>query len=167
MSHHEHKENAPRSVNCAVLTISDTRTEQNDESGMLIRQRLIQNGHQILSYAILKDEADSLKNKITELLANKKLQVIITNGGTGASHRDITVDTIRPMLERELDGFGELFRFLTYQEIGTASIMSRTIGGVVAGKIILCLPGSPEAAKLAMDRIIIPEIGHLVREATR
>ncbi|MFC1987726.1 molybdenum cofactor biosynthesis protein B [Chloroflexota bacterium] len=167
MSYREHKEKAPYSVNCAVITISDTRTEEDDDSGRLIKQMLGQNGHQVLSYAILKDDAASLKTKIYELLSNEALQVIITNGGTGASHRDITVDTIYPILDKELAGFGELFRFLTYQEIGTASIMSRTIGGVARGKIILCLPGSPDAAKLAMDRIILPEIGHMVREATR
>ncbi len=167
MSYREHKEKSPHSVSCAVLTISDTRTERDDESGMIIRQKLSQNGHQVLSYAILKDEADSLKKKIYELLSHDELQVIITNGGTGVSHRDITVDTISPILEKGLDGFGELFRFLTYQEIGTASIMSRAIGGVTRGKVILCIPGSPEAVKLAMDKIILPEIGHLVREATR
>ncbi len=167
MSYQEHKQKAPQSVSCAVLTISDTRTERDDESGMLIRQKLSQNGHQVLSYAILKDEAASLKKKVFELLSHEELQVIITNGGTGVSHRDITVDTIYPILEKELNGFGELFRLLTYQEIGTASIMSRAIGGVARGKVILCLPGSPDAAKLAMDKIILPEIGHLVREATR
>ena len=167
MSYHEHKQKAPQSVNCAVLTISDTRTEPDDESGILIKQRLTQNGHQVLSYAILKDEADAVKDKLKELLRHQQIQVIITNGGTGVSHRDITVETIFPMLEKNLAGFGELFRFLTYQELGTGSIMSRAIGGVAGGKVILCLPGSPQAAKLAMDKIILPEIGHLVREATR
>ena len=167
MTYLEHKEKAPRSVSCAVLTISDSRTEQDDDSGRLIRQKLTENGHQVVFYAILKDEADSIKNKIYELLSQEELQVIITNGGTGASHRDITVETVNSILEKKLDGFGELFRFLTYQEIGTASIMSRAIGGVARGKIILCLPGSPGAAKLAMDKIILPELGHMVREATR
>jgi len=105
--------------------------------------------------------------KICELLRQKELQVIITSGGTGASHRDITVETISPILEKKLDGFGELFRLLTYREIGTPSIMSRAVAGVVRGKVILCLPGSSGAANLAMDRIILPEIGHMVREATR
>ncbi len=167
MGYQEHKEKAPRSVNCAVLTISDTRTEQDDESGKLIRQRLNDNGHRVMSYAILKNEADSIEKKIHELLRQEELQVIITSGGTGVSHRDITVETICPILEKKLDGFGELFRFLSYQEIGTASMMSRAMAGVIGGKVILCFPGSPGAAKLAMDKIILPEIGHLVREATR
>ncbi len=167
MGYEEHKQKAPRSVSCAVLTISDSRTEQDDESGKLTKQRLSDNGHRVLSYSILKNEADSIKKKIYELLRQEELQVIITSGGTGVSHRDITVETISPILEKKLDGFGELFRSLSYQEIGTTSIMSRAIAGVVGGKVILCLPGSPEAAKLAMDKVILPEIGHLVREATR
>ncbi|MFC2022067.1 molybdenum cofactor biosynthesis protein B [Chloroflexota bacterium] len=167
MSYQEHKQSAPASVNCAVLTISDSRTERNDESGKLIRQKLSQSGHKVMSYAILKNEADSVRQKIEELLRQEKLQVIITSGGTGVSHRDITVETIYPILEKKLDGFGELFRFLSHQEIGTASIMSRAIAGAVGGKVILCIPGSPGAANLAMDKIILPEIGHMVREATR
>ena len=167
MSYQEHKQKAPQSVTCAVLIISDSRTEQDDESGRLIRQRLSDNGHRVMSYAILKNEADSIEKKIYELLGQEELQVIITSGGTGASHRDITVETISPILEKKLDGFGELFRLLTYREIGTPSIMSRAVAGVVRGKVILCLPGSSGAANLAMDRIILPEIGHMVREATR
>ena len=167
MGYHDHKHEALKSVSCAVITISDSRTEENDKSGKLIKQRLGENGHRVMSYSILKNEADTIKQKIRELLREDELQVIITSGGTGASHRDITVETILPILEKELDGFGELFRFLTYQEIGTASIMSRAVAGVVRGKVILCLPGSPGAANLAMDKIILPEIGHLVSEATR
>ncbi len=166
MGYQEHKREAPTSVSCAVLTISDTRTEQDDESGRLIRQKLGENGHRVMSYCILKNEADSIKKKIYELLG-EELQVIIATGGTGVSHRDITVETIYPILEKRLDGFGELFRFLTYHEIGTGSIMSRAIAGVAGGKVIFCLPGSPEAANLAMDKIILPELGHMVREATR
>ena len=167
MGYREHKEKAPQSVSCAVLIISDSRTEQDDESGRLIRQELSQNGHWVMSYAILKNEAGSIDKKIHELLHQEGLQVIIASGGTGLSHRDITVETIFPLLEKKLDGFGELFRFLSYQEIGTASMMSRAIAGVVGGKVILCLPGSLGAVKLAMDKIILPEIGHMVREATR
>jgi len=167
VGYQEHKQKAPQSVGCAVLTISDSRTEQDDESGRLIRQRLSENGHRVMFYSILKNDAEAIRKKIDELLRQEELQVIITSGGTGVSHRDITVDTIYPILEKKLDGFGELFRFLTYQEIGTGSIMSRAIAGVAGGKVILCLPGSPEAANLAMDKIILPEIGHLVMEATR
>jgi len=167
MSYHEHKEVSPQSVNCAVLTVSDSRTEEDDESGRILRQKLEQNGHRVISQSILKNDVKALENRLEGLLALKELQVIITSGGTGAGSRDITVETVSPMLEKRLDGFGELFRFLTYQELGTASIMSRAVGGIVRRKVILCLPGSPGAANLAMDKIILPEISHLVREATR
>ena len=167
MGYEEHKEQAPKSISCAVLTISDSRTEATDESGKLLKQELSGSGHRLMFYAILKNEADAVRAKIEGLLRQEGLQVIITSGGTGASHRDITVETITPMLEKKLDGFGELFRSLTYQEIGTGSIMSRAVGGVAGGKVILCFPGSLGAARLAMEKIILPEIGHLVREATR
>ena len=167
MGYQEHRHEAPKSVNCAVLTISDSRTEADDESGRLIQQKLGENGHRVAAYAILRNEADSIKQKIEELLKQEELQVIIASGGTGVSHRDITVETISSILDKKLDGFGELFRFLSYREIGTASIMSRALGGVAGGKVILCLPGSLGAVRLALDKIIIPEIGHMVREATR
>ena len=167
MSYREHKKRAPQSVNCAVLVISDSRTEDTDESGKFLKQALSQNGHRVLAYAILKNDAEAIERKIRELLNQDELQVIITSGGTGISHRDITVETISSIIEKKLDGFGELFRSLSYQEIGTASIMSRAVAGVVGGKIIICIPGSLGAAKLAMDKVILPEIGHMVREVTR
>lgn len=167
MGYQEHKHLAPKSVNCSVVIITDTRTEQNDESGKLIMQALEKNGHKVLSYFILKNDAGSILKKLSELLEEESLQVIIASGGTGISHLDITVETISPTFEKTIDGFGELFRFLTYQEIGTASIMSRAIAGATKGKVIICLPGSVGAVGLAIEKIIIPEIGHMVREATR
>jgi len=167
VSYREHKKEAPQSLNCAVLTISDSRTEQTDESGKFLKQALSQNGHRVLAYAILKNDAGTIERKIKELLNHDELQVIITSGGTGISHRDITVETVSLIIEKKLDGFGELFRSLSYQEIGTASIMSRAVAGVVGGKIIICIPGSLGAARLAMDKVILPEIGHMVREVTR
>jgi molybdenum cofactor biosynthesis protein B len=167
MGYHDHKEKSPKSVSFAVVTISDSRTEADDESGKMLKQRLSDGGHRVTSYGILKNEADSIKKKILELIEDKETQVIITTGGTGASHRDVTIETITPILEKKLDGFGELFRQLTYQEIGTGSIMSRAVAGVVRGKVIICIPGSLGATTLAMDKIILPEVGHMVREATR
>lgn len=167
MGYHDHKHTAPKKVNCAVVIISGSRTEQNDESGKLIMQTLKDNGHQVTSYDILRNDADAIRRKLDELLDDDGLQVIITSGGTGASRMDLTIETISPVLDKKLDGFGELFRFLTYQEIGTGSILSRAMAGVVRGKVIICLPGSTAAVKLAVEQIILPEIGHLVREASR
>jgi molybdenum cofactor biosynthesis protein B len=115
----------------------------------------------------LKNDSDAIKKKLEDLLNQEELQVIITSGGTGVSHRDVTVETVTPVLDKMLDGFGELFRTLSFMEIGTASIMSRAIAGVKEGKIIICIPGSLGAVTLAIDKIILSEIGHMVREATR
>jgi len=167
MGYHEHKHKSPVSVTCAVIIISGSRTEQNDESGKLITQLLEKNGHKVTSFSILKNDADSILKNIDQLLEDESLGVIITSGGTGASHLDITVETVTPILDKKLDGFGELFRFLTYQEIGSGSIMSRAMAGVIKGRVIISLPGSLEAVRLAMEKIILPEIGHLVREASR
>ena len=167
MGYREHKKLEVKNIGCAVLVTSDSRTEETDESGKLIKQRLTDGGHKVVYYTILKNDAQAIKNNIASLTKQDEVQVIITSGGTGLSHRDITVDTIQPMLEKKLDGFGELFRNLTYQELGTASIMSRAIAGVINGKVIICFPGSLGAATLAMDKIILSEIGHMIREATR
>ena len=167
MSYLEHKAASPTNVTYALITISDSRTEQDDESGKLYKEQLSKNGHRILAYALLKNDPVAIRQKITELLKLKGLQVIITSGGTGLSHRDVTVETVTPLLEKKLDGFGELFRYLSYQEIGTSSIMSRAVAGVTNGKVIISLPGSLGATKLAIEKIILPEIGHMVREATR
>ena len=167
VSYQQHKKEAPRSVSCAVVTISDSRTEQDDESGKLLKQRLNDSGHRVISYSIIKDDADAIGQKIKELLAQQELQVIITSGGTGVGRRDVTVETVSPVLDKTLDGFGELFRSLSYKEIGTASIMSRAVAGVSGGKVIICIPGSQGAVRLAMDQIILPEIGHMVREVTK
>jgi molybdenum cofactor biosynthesis protein B len=167
MGYHDHKHAAPKKVNCAVVIISGSRTEQNDESGKLIMQTLKDNGHQVTSYDILRNDADSIRKRLDELLDDGGPQVIITSGGTGASRMDLTIETISPVLDKKLDGFGELFRFLTYQEIGTGSILSRAMAGVARGKVIICLPGSTVAVRLAVEQIILPEIGHLVGEASR
>lgn len=167
MAYHEHKHLSPKSINCSVVIVSDSRTEQTDESGKYIMQVLKKNDHEVLSYSLLKNDTDAIKKRVNELLDEESLQVIIISGGTGISHRDVTVETVSPIFNKTMDGFGELFRFLTYQQIHTGSIMSRAIAGVARGKIIICLPGSLKAVNLAMEEIILPEIGHMVREATR
>ncbi len=167
MGYHEHRHLSPKNVGCAVVTISDSRSEADDESGKLIQGRLRDHGHTVADYRLLKNDAAAIRATITELVGRDDVQTIITTGGTGISHRDVTVDTIEPMLEKKLDGFGELFRQLTHQEIGTGSILSRATGGVIGGTVVLSFPGSLAAATLAMDKVILPELGHLVREATR
>jgi molybdenum cofactor biosynthesis protein B len=167
MGHVDHKAEAPKSVTCAVITISDSRTEDTDESGRYLTAALKENGHSVIRYRLLKNDTAAIENTISEFVVDSALQVIVTSGGTGLSRRDITVETITPLLDKQMPGFGELFRLLTWESIGTPSIMSRALGGVINGKVILCLPGSLNAVKLAIEKIILPEIGHLAREAGR
>jgi molybdenum cofactor biosynthesis protein B len=167
MGYEEHKHLSPQKVNCAVLIISDSRTEKTDESGKLLVDGLKGAGHDVISFSLLKNDSEAIQEKLGELLHTQDVQVIITSGGTGASKMDLTIETVLPMLEKRLDGFGDLFRYLTYQEIGSGSILSRATAGVALGKVIICLPGSLKAVRLALEKIILPEIGHLVREASR
>jgi molybdenum cofactor biosynthesis protein B len=163
----EHKGTAPESVGCYVLTISDTRTEDSDTGGRAIRQLLAGAGHRVVGHAIVKDEVPTVRQTLGRQLANPDVQVVITTGGTGITSRDTTFDAIAPLLEKRLDGFGELFRMLSYEQIGPAAMMSRASAGIVAGKVVVLLPGSEAAVRLALEKLLIPELGHLVREASR
>lgn len=167
MSHREHKERAPKTVACAVITISDSRTVETDTSGQLIKERLARHGHTVKHYHIIKDEPEQLRALLSSLADDEECQAIILNGGTGISRRDQTVDVLDHMLEKRLPGFGEIFRFLSYQEIGPAAILSRAVAGVYKGTVVISIPGSPAAAKLAMDRLILPELAHMVGEVNR
>jgi len=167
MGYEEHKHLSPARINCAVLIISDSRDAKSDESGKLLAEGLQQHGHTVSSFDFLKNDAEAIREKFETLWHQEGLQAIIASGGTGASRRDVTVETVTPMLEKVLPGFGELFRSLSYQEIGTGAILSRALAGVAWGKVVICLPGSVKAVKLALEKIIIPEIGHVVREASR
>ncbi len=164
---HEHKHDAPRSLVCMVITCSDTRTPETDTSGHLIQQLLEKNGHRIAAYHIVKDDPGQITHRIALGMFNKALQVIIVNGGTGISRRDSTFEAVDSMLEKRLDGFGEIFRYLTYQEIGSSAIMSRATAGIVNGSVLFSIPGSEHAVRLAMEKLILPVLGHLVKELTK
>lgn len=167
MSYEEHKKLSPKIVSVAIITFSDTRNEENDESGKFIINALKKNGHKIIFYKILKEDKELVIKEFRNLLRNREVQVIITNGGTGISKRDITIECISPFFEKKINGFGEIFRTLTYEEIGSSAIMSRAIAGVAKGKVIFCLPGSINAVKLAMEKIILNEIRHVVFEVEK
>jgi molybdenum cofactor biosynthesis protein B len=165
MSNQEHKKEAPRRVNCKVITVSDTRNSETDKSGKLMMELLEQAGHKIIDYVIVKDEAAPIQNEIVKGCAKEDIDVILTNGGTGIAKRDVTIETVQRLLDKEIIGFGELFRMLSYQEdIGSAAILSRAIAGVVKNKAVFSTPGSTGAVKLAMNKLILPELGHVVRE---
>lgn len=167
MSDREHKAAAPSSVGCFVLTVSDTRTDATDTSGRAIVELLGAGGHVVVGRAIVKDEPELVRHAIERQLANPAVQAIVTTGGTGITSRDRTYEAVSGMLQKRLDGFGELFRMLSYEQVGSAAMMSRACAGLVAGRIVICLPGSEKAVRLAMERLVIPELGHLVQQASR
>ena len=163
----EHKSQAPGSVGCLVITCSDTRTPDTDTSGRLIMQMLKDAGHTVVAYYIVKDEPGQILFRIGQGCCNNGVQAIILNGGTGISQRDSTFEAVDKMLEKRLTGFGELFRYLTFQEIGSAAIMSRATAGIVKSRVVFSIPGSEHAVHLAMNRLILPELGHLVQQLSK
>ncbi|MED1824119.1 MogA/MoaB family molybdenum cofactor biosynthesis protein [Brevibacillus agri] len=168
MSTQEHKALSPKQVTCMVITVSDTRTEETDKSGQLMRQLLTEAGHHVALYQIVKDEPAEVTAAIEAGIAHPEVQVILLNGGTGISPRDNTFEAVSGLLEKEMPGFGELFRMLSYTEdIGSAAMLSRAVAGTRGGKMIFSTPGSTRAVKLAMNRLIVPELGHVVRELNR
>ena len=162
MGMEEHRRKGPSRVKCAVIVTSDTRDVQTDKSGNLIADLLKNAGHEVISYMIVRNDPGSLRKALDEVKEDS--QAVIVSGGTGISRRDITVDTIEPLLERELSGFGELFRYLSYGEIGPAALLSRAVAGTVGSKIVFCLPGSAGAVKLAVEKLILPELSHIIGE---
>ena len=152
-------------MRCAVLTISDTRTEANDTSGDAIAALLETNGHQVTSRSLVKDDPAVVRRVLREGV--NLAQVIIATGGTGLTSRDSTFEAIASLLEKRLDGFGELFRMLSFHEIGAAAMLSRACAGTIGRTAVFSLPGSEAAVRLAMTRLILPEIGHVVRELER
>src|SRR3990172_7527798 len=155
-----HKAHAPSSVACGVITISDSRTPETDDSGRLIRTMLAAAGHTVPVAAIVKDETDAILAAVSR--AAETCDAILTNGGTGLATRDVTIPTLAPLLERTLPGFGELFRSLSYQEIGSAALLSGALAGVFRGRLLLSLPPSPDACRLALEKLILPELGHAI-----
>jgi molybdenum cofactor biosynthesis protein B len=155
------------SVACFVLTVSDTRTEANDTGGQAIRQLLEAAGHSVSGHTIVKDEAEQVTTVVGKQLADAATQVVITTGGTGISARDTTFEALTALFEKRLDGFGELFRMLSYNEIGSSAMMSRATAGTVGRKAIFVLPGSPAAVRLAMEKLIVPELGHILQQLTK
>ncbi|TLZ69103.1 MAG: molybdenum cofactor biosynthesis protein MoaB [Methanobacteriota archaeon] len=156
----KHKEHAPASVKCGVITISDSRTSETDESGKLVRDLLLRAGHSVLFYVVVKDEAKPILDAVEQ--ASWTCEAIVTNGGTGLAKRDVTIPTLLPAFERTVPGFGEIFRSLSYDAIGSAAMLSGAVAGVYHGRLVFCLPGSPDACRLAVEKLILPELGHAV-----
>ena len=160
-----HRKDAPKSVRCFVLTISDSRTEATDTSGDAIQELLNAAGHELVGRQIVRDDPSAVRE--TVMAQAPTTDVIITTGGTGVTARDSTYEAIVGVLNKKLDGFGELFRMLSYAEVGTAAMLSRAVAGSIERTAVFSLPGSENAVRLAMTKLILPEIGHVVRELRR
>ena len=160
----KHHEASPEQVRVAVLTISDTRTPETDTGGNAIVNLMKQAGHEIPRREIVKDDAPQIEVILQELLADANVDAVITTGGTGISARDTTYEVVSRVIDKKLDGFGEIFRMLSYEEIGAAAILSRAVAGAAGSKFLACLPGSTNAVRLAMEKLLVPEIPHVVFE---
>jgi len=167
MSVEDHKSKAPKSVNLAIITVSDTRTEADDSSGMAIADIMARAGHIIVRRAIVKDEIEEIQKALRELIEDNGVQAVVMNGGTGIARRDVTSEAVTPFVEKSIPGFGELFRALSFNQVGSAAMMSRASAFVTERKIVFCLPGSEKAVRLAVEKLIAPELGHMVWEAQR
>ncbi|MBD0354363.1 MAG: MogA/MoaB family molybdenum cofactor biosynthesis protein [Rubrobacteraceae bacterium] len=164
---HKHRDAAPDKVRVAVLTISDTRTPQTDTGGDTIEELVRGAGHEVVERDIVRDEAASIRMKLVDLLGRSDVDAVITTGGTGISARDTTYEVVDRLLEKRLDGFGEIFRMLSYEEIGAAAFLSRAVAGTVGTKFLVCLPGSRNAVRLAVEKLLVSEISHVVFELNK
>jgi molybdenum cofactor biosynthesis protein B len=161
----QHRKEAPQTVQCMVITVSDTRTPETDKSGLVMKSLLASAGYVVVRYEIVKDEVTLIRQLIHEGVDNHNIEAILLNGGTGISPRDTTYEAVRDLLDKEMPGFGEIFRYLSFtEEIGSAAILSRAIAGVIGRTAIFSTPGSTGAVQLAMNKIIIPELRHVMRE---
>ena len=167
MSHEEHRATSPTTVRVAILTISDTRTRENDLSGAAIAELVTAAGHTVHERLLVGDDIEVVRAQVEAWIQFPGVDVIITTGGTGLTARDSTFEATAALIEKRLDGFGELFRMLSFQDIGPAAMLTRAFAGAVRGTILIALPGSESAVRLAMTKLILPEVGHLVREARR
>lgn len=162
-----HRRESSEGIGCAVLTFSDTRTEADDRGGAFLLESLTGAGHRVLLRRIVREEDERIEAAVREAVATEDVDLVLTTGGTGIAPRDRTYPVLRRILDSEIPGFGELFRWLSHSEIGSAALLSRAIGGVLDGCVVLALPGSVGALRLAMERIILPEAGHLVAEVRK
>ncbi|WP_044479883.1 MogA/MoaB family molybdenum cofactor biosynthesis protein [Paenibacillus antibioticophila] len=164
----EHRREAPKHVKCLVVTVSDTRVAENDYSGQLTKELLSSQEYEVVDYRIIKDDYDGIRQLLREAVSSRKVEAILLNGGTGIAPRDNTYEAVRSLLNKELPGFGEIFRYLSYTEdIGAAAILSRAIAGTIGNVAIFSMPGSQGAVKLAMEKIILPELRHVIRELNK
>jgi molybdopterin adenylyltransferase len=165
MGTHEHKKHAPQSAGMAVLSVSSTRNLQNDESGHWIKNNAINAGHRVILHKVIQDNFDHIRDAVIKCVKDPEIQIIILTGGTGIAPKDVTIEAVQPLFEKELTGFAVLFVQLSYKEIGAAAMLSRATGGMIGNTIVFCIPGSLNACNLACNELILPEVGHLIKHA--
>ena len=165
--HEQHRDSAPRSSCCAVITVSDTRTRETDAGGNVVIKLLLENHHRVACREIIPDDPHQMRPLLEKLSQDSEIDAILLTGGTGISRRDQTYETVLGLMTKPLPGYGELFRMLSFQQIGPAAMLSRAVGGLMGSTVVLTMPGSPSAVELAMRQVILPELGHLIREARR
>ena len=167
MSAEQHRQTAPAVLGFAVLTVSDSRAKADDVSGRAIRDLISAAGHPIVDSTLVPDDVEAIRAAVDRFLALPDVDVVVTTGGTGFSPRDVTLSAVAPLFDRPVEGFGELFRMLSYQQVGAAAMLSRAAAGLVGTKAVFLLPGSPKAVALAMEKLILPEAAHLLGQARR
>lgn len=163
MGHKEHRKDAPRHIDVAVLTVSTTRTLETDESGAWMAARAALQGHRVVAHQVVTDDADAIRQTLLRIIADPAPRAVVVTGGTGITARDVTIEAVRPLYLKELSAFGTLFTQLSYAQIGSAALLSRASAGIVGKSLVFCIPGSLNACKLACKQLIFPELGHMVR----
>jgi molybdenum cofactor biosynthesis protein B len=164
---HHHRRDAPSEVSTAIVTVSDTRTLETDTGGALVEEMLRAAGQPVTGRRIVPDEPEAIRSALDQAIADADARAVVLTGGTGVAPRDVTPDTVEPELDRVVPGFGELFRMLSYEDIGSAALLSRAVAGLKQGKVVFVIPGSRGAVRLAMEKLILPELGHLAGEAVK
>jgi molybdenum cofactor biosynthesis protein B len=163
----EHREAAPEVLRFSVITVSDSRTVEDDVSGKRIGDLPLAEGHEVLEHEIVTDDRLEIRTRLQAVLAEEKVDVVVLNGGTGYSPRDVTTEVVEPLLDTTLHGFGELFRMLSWKQVGAAAMLSRAVAGLIGSRAVFVLPGSPKAVELAMEQLILPEAAHLLSQARK
>ncbi|MFH2046847.1 MAG: molybdenum cofactor biosynthesis protein B [Pseudomonadota bacterium] len=163
MSVNEHKAHAPKRIRMGIISVSSTRTEKNDESGAWINKLAIKEGHEVIFYQVVPDDIYKITETIIEAIHEQRVQALLLTGGTGISSKDVTIEAVRPLFEKELTAFGPIFSQLSFEEIDSAALLSRATAGIIGNAIVFCMPGSLKACKLACKALIFPELGHLAK----
>jgi molybdenum cofactor biosynthesis protein B len=167
MSVEEHRHYSPHHLGFAIITVSDSRSPENDTGGATVRELATAAGHRVVATDLVRDEIHAIRQAVDAMLRAGGVDVVVLTGGTGFSPRDVTVPAVVPLFEQPIEGFGELFRMLSYEQIGAAAMLSRATAGLIDGHAVFLLPGSPGAVALAMAKLILPEAGHLLGQARR